>query len=279
MSEEIDMKNLSGEDLGSAAGGQQIVGQNSYQEATQTEDVFVHKEFLEPAKEEPQAPLAETQGKNEEIVAQEPVSREPSKQELNFKALREEIDHVKAEREDLRANIELMRANMATIAQQQHKQEAPKQDRLFEHLKGDDIPNVQDIEAAWSKREADYQARIEELQVAQKFTDYAEVMEKYTSPLLKQKPHLAEGILGAKNKALQAYELGKMHQMAQQQPQIQQPVAVEPNKVAQKIVENARKPGSLSSAGGQSALSQADYFATMSDNEFMKFASKNLEGI
>lgn len=275
MSETIDMKNLSGEDLGSAAEGQQIVGQNTYQEETQHEDVHVYKELLDNPKDESQPALDKT----EATVVENKVASEPTKQELNFKALREEIDRVKAEKEDLRANIDLMRANMANIQQQQHKQEAPKQERLFEHLKGDDIPNVQDIEAAWSRRESDYQARIEELQVAQKYTDYAEVMEKYTAPLLKQKPHLAEGILGAKNKALQAYELGKMHQMAQQQPQIQQPVAVEPSKVAQKIVENARKPGSLSSAGGQSALSQADYFATMSDNEFMKFASKNLEGI
>jgi hypothetical protein len=48
---------------------------------------------------------------------------------------------------------------------------------------------------------------------------------------------------------------------------------------AQRIVENARKPGTLAQAGGQSALSKADYFATMSDAEFMKMASKHLDTI
>ena len=102
--------------------------------------------------------------------------------------------------------------------------------------------HVKDIEAAWNRREADYQARIEELQVAQTHPDYAEVMEKYTAPLLKQKPHLAEGIIGAKNKALHAYELGKMHQMGQKQEvPVREVKPPEPSKVAQKIVENARK--------------------------------------
>ena len=48
---------------------------------------------------------------------------------------------------------------------------------------------------------------------------------------------------------------------------------------AQRIVENARKPGTLSQGGGQAALSKADYFASMSDAEFMKMATRNLEGI
>lgn len=264
MSAEIDMKNFSGEsEVGSAAEGQQIVGQNSYQEEMQHEDVQVHKELLEPSKEDPKP-----------LVVEEQKSSEPSKQELNFKALREEIDRVKAEKEEIKANMELLRAN---IVQQQHTKDFPKQPKMFEGMNDDDIPNVKDIEAAWNRREADYQARIEELQVAQTHPDYAEVMEKYTAPLLKQKPHLAEGIIGAKNKALHAYELGKMHQMGQKQEvPVREVKPPEPSKVAQKIVENARKPGNLSSAGGQSILSKADYYATMSDKEFMEMASKNL---
>jgi len=48
---------------------------------------------------------------------------------------------------------------------------------------------------------------------------------------------------------------------------------------AQRIVENARKPATLSQAGGQSVLSKADYYATMSDAEFMKMANQHLESV
>jgi hypothetical protein len=51
------------------------------------------------------------------------------------------------------------------------------------------------------------------------------------------------------------------------------------NENAQRIVDNSKKPGTLSQAGGQSTLSKADYFASMSDQEFMKMATRNLEGI
>jgi hypothetical protein len=264
MSEDtIDMKSFAGDTKDSAAEGQQIVGQNTYQEETQHEDVIVHKELMEVPKEEIHPPVVEDK-----------TPSEPTRQELNFKALREEIDRVKAEKEEIRANMELMRAN---VAQLQQPKEPTKEQKMFEGMNKDDIPNVGDIEAAWNRREAEYQSRIEELQIAQKYPDYAEVMEKFTAPLLKQKPHLAEGIIGAKNRALHAYELGKMHQMSQKQeipvPEVKPP---EPSKTAQKIVENARKPGSLSSAGGQGALSKADYFASMSDKEFMEMAAKNL---
>ena len=65
--------------------------------------------------------------------------------------------------------------------------------------------------------------------------------------------------------------------MAQQAQEHQ--MAATRNENAQRIVENAKKPGTLSQAGGQGALSKADYFASMSDQEFMRMASKNLEGI
>jgi hypothetical protein len=63
-----------------------------------------------------------------------------------------------------------------------------------------------------------------------------------------------------------------------QQMQGQQ-VATTRSENAQRIVENAKKPGTLSQAGGQGALSKADYYASMSDQEFMRMASRNLEGI
>jgi hypothetical protein len=251
MSFDIDMENYAGVKSGPAAVDQPVVDANSYSQ--EYEEYPVDKGLLDqPAKAE--------------------VEKGSSESELNFRALTQEVDRMKAEREaekrEYQLQLDMLRANMA-----QQAQPAPTQERKFlGDMKEDDIPNVGELRREWEQKESMYQQRLEELSVAQMHPDYAEVIEKFALPLVKQKPHLAEGIQGARNKALFAYELGKMAQ------QMQRPVeAPQRSENAQKIVDNSRRPGTLSQAGGQGALSKADYFATMSDAEFMKMASRNLE--
>ena len=255
------MRSYSGEINDQAAADQQIIDTNSYQTEAPIEA---------PAQQD--AIASPTEAQNEQAS----VEIAPTKQELNFKALREEVDRMKVDRDKERAEfqqqIDMYRANVA------QRQEPQKEQKMFEGLKDDDIPSVGDIERAFRQKEADYQSRIEELQVAQQYPDYAEVLEKFVAPLIKQKPHLAEGIQGAKNKALFAYELGKMAKQGQEAQNMTQ-AQTQKSTIAEKIVENSRKPGTLSSAGGQSVLSKADYYASMSDKQFAEFASKNLEGI
>lgn len=257
MSTEIDMKDYAGELV--PAAGEQQVDTNSYLQEASYEEFPVQQELL------PQPDV-----KSEVDVA-------PSKQELNFQALREEVDRIKAERESERREhqlqLDMMRVN---LSQQQPQKQEPER-RMFEGMNDEDIPSVKDLRTEWEQREVVYQSRIEELQVAQQHPDYAEVIEKYAKPLVQQKPYLAEGLLGAKNKALFAYELGKMAQQiqAQQTP----PPAPVVNQAAQRMVENSRKPGTLAQAGGQSVLSKADYYATMSDQEFYQMAQKHMDEV
>lgn len=247
MYEDIDMKNVTGADMEPAAGVQQF-DSNSYQEAT---EYPVDNSLLD----QPEQPPEETPQAN------------------NFRALREEVDRIKAEREsekrEHQMQIEMLKANRDQPAQPQQKER-----QFLNDMEEGDIPSVGELRREWAEREASYQTRMDELQVAQMYPDYAEVLQKYAVPLVQQKPHLAEGLRGATNKALFAYELGKMAQ--QMQSSQSAPIKSES---AQRMVENARKPGTLSQAGGQGALSKADYFASMSDQEFMRFAGRNLEGI
>jgi hypothetical protein len=251
----IDMKNYAGEESTPAAGEQQV--QNSDQQ------------------EAPEAPPVE-QSQEQAVQAQEPSPPPQTPQELpqerNFKALASEVERLKADREsdrkDHQLQLEMMRANMAPKPE-------PAPQKMFHGMEDSDIPNVKEIRGEWDRREAEYQQRIEELQVAQRYPDYAEVVEKFALPLVKEKPHLAEGIQGARNKALFAYELGKMAQQMKQQQVQAQPITP-PSVTAQKMIDNSRKPVSLAAAGGQGVLSKADYYANMSDAEFMKLASKNL---
>lgn len=242
------MKDYSGE-LDPAAGDQQTDASNSYlQEVSDTP--------LAP--DEPARP------------SEEPKDANP--QAENFRALREEVDRMKAERDsekrEYQAQLDLLRANLNS------KSEATQERKFLDGLKDDDVPSVAELRREMEIREASYQSRLEEMQVAAQHSDYAEVIEKFALPLVKQKPHLAEGIQGARNKALFAYELGKMAQ-AMQQP-APAPVMSES---AQRIVENSRRPGTLSQVGGNGALSKADYISTMSDADFARYASKHLEQI
>jgi hypothetical protein len=255
MSTDIDMKSYAGEHQESAAVTQTTPDTNSYQQEVH-EELLGQEKFPEQVADTSNAFKAD---QNAEV--RKTVTQEPSPQELNFKALREEVDRLKVEREtekrEYQQNLDMMRANMA------NKQSEPK-NQMFEGMQEDDIPSVKDIRRAWEQKESDYQARIEELQVAQQYPDYAEVIEKHTLPLVKQKPHLAEGIQGARNKALMAYELGKMAKQMQETPA---PVQ-QKSTIAQKIVENARKPGTLSQSGGQSVLRKADSYTSISYKGF-----------
>jgi hypothetical protein len=258
MSFDIDLQKYSGVDSEPAA-VVQPVDSNSYQQ--EAGEYATHPELMD------QPP------KNE--AAPEPEQVDANPQAENFRALRGEVDRLKAQQEaekrEYQLQLDMLRANMAN--QNRPKQPEPKQ--MFDGMKDDDVPNVSELRKEWEARESNYQARLEELQVQQAHPDYAEVIEKYALPLVQQKPHLAEGLRGATNKALFAYELGVMAR------QMQTPAVAAPTKSenAQKMVDNARKPGTLSQAGGQSVLSKADYFASMSDQEFMRMAKKNLDEI
>ena len=93
---------------------------------------------------------------------------------------------------------------------------------MFEGMGDTEIPNVSEIRKEWSLREQQYQAQIEELQVAQYHPDYAEVVERFAAPLLKEKPSLLNAVLASQNKALTLYEIGKL---AQQTKQLQEKVS------------------------------------------------------
>jgi len=278
MSVDIEMKSFgisaTGENTDPAAVGPSVVDTNSYQQ--EAEEFPAQKELLD----QPSAPVQDS-AKEAVVPPPEPAT---NPQAEHFRSLREEVDRIKAEREaekrEHQLQLDMFRAN---AARQYQDNPPPKERQFLDGMNEEDIPNVGELRREWDQKERAYQERLEELQVAQQHPDYAEVLEKFVVPLIKQKPHLAEGIHGARNKSLFAYELGKMAQQMQAQvatpaPQ-ERPAAATRTENAQRIVENSRKPGTLSQAGGQGALSKADYYSSMSDADFMKFASKNLDGI
>lgn len=266
----IDMKDYAGEYSTPAA--VEPVPSNSYLGNEHDFPVLTPDDAQEAVEPETKSPSTETP----QVVQEDP-------QERNFKALSESVERIKAEKEDqqreFQAQLDMLRANLAR--QQPQEQHAPK--KMLDGMDDNDVPNVGEIRKAWAEKEAAYNERIEELQVAGNHPDYAEVLQKYGKKLAETDPLFIQGLRGAENKALFAYQYAKREQRFQELEQAtkqnSQPPPPQPSANAQRIVENARKPGTLAQAGGQSALSQADYFATMSDADFMKFAQKHLESI
>ncbi len=253
------MKTYAGVTEDSAA--ESLIPVNTFQ---QPDDVQVHQELLE----KPQTAIAD----DEPPQSARLEGGQPSDKELNFRALRDEITALKNEKDELEANFKLLRS--AQIDQPRHHQEPPPAPRkMLEGLNDDDIPTAADIRRAWEEREVEYLGRINELQLAQSHPDYEEIINKYTIPLLNEKPHLAAALHDPRTRFSAAYDIGKL---AQQQAPKTIPQSTTPSEVAQKIVDNARKPGTLSGAGGQNILSKADYYSSMSDKEFAEIAMRNM---
>lgn len=260
----IDMKDYAGE-LETPAAVEQQSESNQYDAQSLKEELGL-----------PELPKQEAPVEEKSLQAPTP---EPSTQELNFKALSDSVEKLKAEKEaekrEYQLQLDMLRANLTK------QKEAPHQERkMFEGMEDSDVPNVGELRKAWQERETAYNEKIEELQVANMHPDYAEVLGKYGKHLAETDPVFIQGIRGAENKALFAYKYAKREQELQTLREGQKaqsnaaPTQASMN--AQRIVENAKKPGTLAQAGGQSVLSKADYYATMSDGDFMKMASKFL---
>ncbi len=212
----------------------------------------------------------------EEVVqANEPIQAESDK-DYNFRAMREEMAQMKEDRDRLRGDLEDLRRN------QVQRQPEPPRKRAIDDINSDDLVTGAQLKQAMAEREAEYQLQLGELRVKAQYSDYDEVTSKYGVPLIEKEPDLAQGFLASNNKAAYLYKLGKMAMLADRpvpEPVMQAPPQ-QPSQVAQRIVENSRKPGTLSnSVGGSGNLSKADYYATMSEAEFQTFMNKNLEQV
>jgi len=101
---------------------------------------------------------------------------------------------------------------------------------------------------------------------------------QHVPQLTSKNPIFAEMIQKASNPYEAAYLLAELNARAQPGPDnISQQQYVNGN--AQRAIANAQKPQSIASIGGRGSLSSADYYASMSDEDFHKVASKNLANI
>ena len=221
-----------------------------------------------------------------EMVADSAPQVQESDKELNFRALRDSMAELKAEREAERARYQRELDDLRT--QMQHQAPKQEQKRALDDQSDDDLLTVGKYRQTVREMQEQHQQELQALRIEQEemkarvqYSDYDEVMEKYSIPLLKNNRDFARAFQASDNKANFAYELGKMVMYRDQASQpAQAPVEPQPNMKAQRIVDNARKPGTLSSArGGQPSISKADYWASCSEADFQKEMAKNLSEV
>ncbi|MFW9872314.1 MAG: hypothetical protein ACFFG0_04360 [Candidatus Thorarchaeota archaeon] len=202
-------------------------------------------------------------------AAPEEIQQEsqPSNQEMNWKATREELSNLKQENERMRQQLDQM--SMYQANPQQYQQPLDKQDH---GLADEDLVTAADLKKFMREKEKQYQKALVETQILAKYPDYNDVVNSNIKDIATKYPGIAEAVLSSNNPNLLAYALAKarMGETVKGQQQSQE---------AKKIIENSQMPGSINQAStGSGSLSKANFFADMSPEEFEKHVAKVKRG-
>lgn len=200
-----------------------------------------------------------------------------SGQQQNFRALRDEISKMKEEREYWKGQAE---AYSRVPTRQPESTQAPQKD-VYSSLDWDDSQDVRKAFDAIRQENQSLRHEIKDaltaIETKTQRQDWNNMVTQHVPQLTSKNPIFAEMIQKASNPYEAAYLLAELNAKASQQASL--PPSSQSNGYGQRAVANAQKPQTLASVGGQSQLSAADYYASMSDEDFMKIAAKNLANI
>jgi hypothetical protein len=199
-----------------------------------------------------------------------------SDKEMNFRALREETAKLKQESEYWRGQAEAY----SKTPLRQPEPETTQEDALSAL----DWDSGRDVQKAFEAIRQENQLLRQEMKdsiaaIATKsqHQDWNNMVTQHVPQLTSKNPIFAEMIQKASNPYEAAYLLAELNARASQTGQDKNPVQTNSN--AQRAIANAQKPQTLASVGGNGTLSNADYYASMSDEDFMKVAARNMANI
>jgi len=198
-----------------------------------------------------------------------------SEQQHNFRALRDEVSKMKEEREYWKGQAEAY----SRVPTRQPEQE-PSQEDAYSAL---DWDSGRDVQKAFEAIRQENQSLRQEMKdsvaaitTKAQHQDWNNMVTQHVPQLTNKNPIFAEMIQKASNPYEAAYLLAELNARATQPGQ--QPQSYNHGN-AQRAIANAQKPQTLASVGGNGTLSNADYFANMSDEDFMKIAARNMASI
>lgn len=199
---------------------------------------------------------------------------EMSSKELNFEALRGEISKMKEEREYWKGQAEAFSKTPQPAT--------PKQDDPTSKWDESDWGDSGNVRKAFEMvREEnknlrnEFRDQLAAVKAKSQYSDWDKMVTQHVPQLTSKNPIFAEMINNTSDPYAAAYLLAEMN--ARSQPAAQQQPSHNEN--AQRAIANAQKPQTINSIGGQGSLSSADYYASMSDEDFMKIAGRNLANI
>lgn len=200
-----------------------------------------------------------------------------SQKEMNFGALREEVAKMKEEREYWKGQAEAYARQPSRMPEP-----AAEAQHSFDAL---DWDNSSDVRKAWEAVRNDNQRLREEIKdtlaavsTKSQHQDWNTMVTRHVPELTSKNSIFAEMIQKVSNPYEAAYALAELNARAQPAAQ-QPPPEYQMHGNAQRAIANSHKPQSPNSVGGHGQLSSADYYASMSDEDFMKIAAKNLANI
>lgn len=198
-----------------------------------------------------------------------------SEQQQNFRALREEVSKMQSERDYWRGQADAY----AKVPLRQPESAEPSKEDAYSALDWEDSRDVHKAFDAIRNENIRLREEVKDALTAieTKTTrqDWNSMVTQHVPQLTKTNPIFAEMIQKASNPYEAAYLLAELNARANQPAQ---PSAPDYSN-GHRALANAQKPQTLSSVGGQGQLSAADYYASMSDEDFMKVASRNLANI
>jgi hypothetical protein len=197
-----------------------------------------------------------------------------SAQQQNFKALREEISKMQGERDywrgqaDAYAKIPTRQPESAPVPQVDALSALDLEDsrdvkKAFDAIRQENIHLREEIKDALTAIETKAQRQ-----------DWNSMVTKHVPELTSKNPIFAEMIQKASNPYEAAYLLAELNAKASTAAPVPQS-----HVNGDRAIANAQKPQTLASVGGQGQLSAADYYASMSDEDFMKIAGRNLANV
>jgi hypothetical protein len=194
----------------------------------------------------------------------EAAAPQMSDKEMNFRALRDEVAKFKEERDYLRGQLEAYSRTQ--------KPEPAEPYNPFKDVSDDDWVSASRVKDAFNQLRSEFSDKLAAVETKSQHSDWNNMVTQHIPDLTSRNPIFAEMIQKASNPYEAAYQLAALNARGAtpQAPQQQ---------YGQRAIQNAQKPTSLSSIGGVGKMSQADYYAQMSDEDFIKVAARNLANI
>lgn len=196
-----------------------------------------------------------------------------SQKEMNFEALRGEVSKMKEEREYWKGQAEAYSRTPQPAPQQQEDPISKWDDSDW----GDSNNVKQAFETMRNETQRlrqEVKDQLSAVETKAQHSDWNNMVTEHVPQLTSKNPMFAEMIKNSSNPYEAAYLLAELNARTSQQPQGQPQ-----NGDALRAIANAQKPQTINSVGGSGSLSSADYYASMSDDDFMKIAGKNLANI